>query len=171
MRFALVALLLLTGCSTTEWMPSDVDRNETMSALGSAGYSKVCSAFEGYIRDQYSSSHLIQAVCLAHGVQTTETAVACGDAVQACTTTLPPAAESTLNSILAQARCSTASINPVGCAATVAQLEDCLDALEDKLDALKFGLTCAAVGQTVEADWWRISLPAACQSIKQLCPQ
>ena len=151
-------------------MPADIDRAATVDALGSAGYQRLCSAFESYVRDEYRSSYLIQAVCLAYGIETTQTAVACGDAVQACTSTLPPPAEALLQSILAQASCSSAGIQPTGCAATVAQLLACLEALEDKVAALKFSGVCAAAGQPIDPDWWRVSLPAACVQIRNLCP-
>lgn len=167
----LVMLVVCSGCNVVGgWMPADIDRKETLEALGSAGYQRLCSAFEGYIRDEYRSSYLIQAVCLAHGIQTTDTAVACGEAVQACRTTLPPSAEALLDSILAQASCSTVGVQPTGCSATVAQLAACLEALEDKVDALKFGGVCAAAGEPIDADWWRIALPAACTAIRELCP-
>jgi len=176
MRHSTLVVLLampmsLLGCSKTTWVPEDIDRDATVKALGDAGYQRLCSAFEGYIRDEYRSSYLIQAVCLAHGVQTTHSAVECGYAVQQCTDTLPPAAEALLQSILAQASCSAAEANPTGCSATVAQLLACLDALEDKLAAVKFGLACAAAGEPVDPNWWRIPPPAECLAIRSICPR
>lgn len=171
MRTATLALLLaITGCSSSGWIPPDIEQNEQLQELGAAGYSRLCSAFEGYIRDEYEASHIIQAVCLAHGVSTTDTASACGDAVNACTDNLPPSAEALLQDILAQASCSTVGIDPVGCAATVAQVKSCLDGLEDQLDEVKFSLVCAAAGETFDSAWWHIDLPPACQQLRTLCP-
>lgn len=169
MRLAVVGCLLITGCTST-WMPSDIQSNETLSTLGASGYQRLCDAFEGYVRDEYASNYFVQAICLYEGVTTTTTALECGDAVDACTETMPPAAESLLSAILAQASCSTIGITPTGCVAIVAQVEECLDALESKLKSLEFAATCAVAGQSVDDNWWQISLPAACQSIRTLCP-
>jgi len=161
--------LLVTGC-TSGWMPPDIQSNETLNTLGAAGYQRLCSAFEGYVRDEYSSNYFVQAICLYEGVTTTTSAIECGDAVNACTETMPPAAESLLSAILAQASCSTIGINPTGCAATVAQVKACLDAIEDQLKSLEFAATCAVAGQQVDDNWWRIPLPAACESLRTICP-
>lgn len=169
LRAAWVGLLLL-GCSTSRWMPSDIEQDQQLQALGEAGYQRLCSAFEGYVRDEYEASHLIQALCLAHGIQTTGTASACGDAVNACTDHLPPSAEATLQEILAQASCETVGVAPVGCAATVADIKACLDGLEDQLDEVKFSLVCTAAGQSFDPAWWHIDLPQPCLALRTICP-
>lgn len=110
-------------------------------------------------------------MCLAHAVQTASDAVSCGETVTACTETLPPVAESVLNQILAQGNCSFIEVEPTGCQATVAQLGACLDAVEQRISSVKFGLTCAAVGETVPQDWWKIPTPPECAAIKALCPK
>jgi uncharacterized protein with beta-barrel porin domain len=169
------ATAVLAGCDARPprgaWVPDDVALQAGLGTLGEAGYARLCSALEGYVRDTYRDSHLVQAVCLAHGVQTADTAVACGEAVQACTTSMPPAAEATLQAVLAQASCQALDMEPRGCAATVAQVKACADALEGRLDALKFGLACSAAGERVDPDWWRIRLPAACEELRTLCPR
>jgi len=162
---------LLLGCSGSNWVPQDLEEDEELQAVGAAGYQRLCSAFEGYIRDEYEASHVIQAVCLAHGIQTTTTASACGDAVNACTDNLPPSAEATLQEILAQASCNTLGVDPVGCAATVADAKACLDGLEDQLDEVKFSLVCTAAGETFDDAWWHIDLPPQCQALRTLCPE
>jgi hypothetical protein len=77
MRYASPAALSLLLCAcSTGWLPPDVENDEQLQELGAAGYQRVCDAFESYIRDEYQSSHIIQAVCLAHGIQTTDSAMA-----------------------------------------------------------------------------------------------
>lgn len=154
-----------------KWLPQDIDRDAALEQLGDAGYARVCSAFEDYVREQYRDSHLVQAVCLAHGVQTASDAVTCGETVTACTETMPPAAEAVLDSLLAQGQCSFIEIEPTGCQATVKQLSACLDAVEGKISSVKFGLTCAAVGEPVPQDWWKIPMPGECAALRTLCPK
>lgn len=158
------------ACSGGGWLPADIQRSETLSALGASGYARLCSAFEDYVRDEYRSSYLIQAVCVAYGIQTTSSAQACGDTASVCVNTLPPPAESTLNAILRQASCDTIAVEPAGCAATVAELTACLDALSDKVENIKLTATCAVAGEPLADTWWRLSLPAQCQAIRSRCP-
>jgi hypothetical protein len=169
-RFALLALLAACGgTSGGDWVPSDIDEQQTLDTIGSAGYSRLCSAFEDYVHDQYRSSYLVRAACTAHAIDTTTDAVACGEALDDCLDTLPPAVDSQLDSILAQASCSRVSITPTGCSAKVSQVKACLDALGDQLDEIELAATCAAVGSPVPSDWWMIDTPSACTSLSADC--
>lgn len=166
-------LLLLAACGSSatsgDWLPSDIEESQTLDRLGAAGYQKLCDAFEDYVRDRYRSDRLIQAACVANALQTTSDAVACGAAVESCLDMLPPAVETQLNQILAQASCNTVAVEPTGCSSRVSQLKACLDALGTEVDRIMFSLTCAAVGSPVPADWWMIDPPAACTAIAAEC--
>jgi hypothetical protein len=173
MRHAHLALVFplflgLTACRE-DWMPSDVERGQALDALGEAGYDRLCSEFESYIQEQYTSSELVQGVCLALAVQSSETALACGEAMESCTSEMPAEAKAQLQAILAQASCARTEVEPTGCMATVGELEGCLNALEAKLEALKFGGACAALGEPIDEDWWKLQLPAACLQIQNRC--
>ena len=65
LRFTCLALLVACGSSHSDWVPSDVDTDQTLDRLGDSGYARVCSAFEDYVRDQYRSNYLIKAACTA----------------------------------------------------------------------------------------------------------
>ena len=163
---------MLASCSSNnsgDWVPSDIERDQALSALGSAGYARLCNAFDDYVHDQYRSSYLVQAACTAHALETTADASACGEAVDACLDTLPPVVDQQLDSILAQASCTMVPIDPSACPSTVAALKGCLDALGEQLDQIELSLTCAAFGSPVPANWWRISLPAACTALTDAC--
>lgn len=168
---ALVALIGIAGCpsSSDDWVPSDIDEQQTLDRLGAAGYQRLCGAFDDFVRDQYRSSYLIQAACTAHALQTTDSATACGAAVDACLDDLPAPVEAQLTQILAQADCSAAGVSAAGCSSPVSALTECLDALGSQIDQLQFSLTCAAFGSVVPADWWRISPPAACSTLAERC--
>ncbi len=171
-RFRLALLSLLAACGATsggDWVPSDIDEQQTLDTIGSAGYSRLCSAFEDYVHDQYRSSYLVKAACTAHALNTTSDAVACGEALDDCLDTLPPAVDSELDSILAQASCSRVSITATGCAARVLEVKACLDALGEKLDEIELSATCAAVGSPVPSSWWMISTPNECMSLSTEC--
>jgi hypothetical protein len=169
---ALVMMMGLGACGggrNNDWVPSDIDESKTIDAIGSAGYQKLCSSFDSYVRDQYRSSRLIQAACTANALETTMNATECGEAVDACLDDLPPVVETELNSILSQAGCSAVSISQAGCMSPVSQLTSCLDALGTKVDQIMFSLTCAAFGSPVPPDWWRISPPAECSALSSSC--
>ena len=170
MRIAyLLVVVAACGSSATDWLPSDIDRGQTLDRLGTAGYSRMCQAFEDFVRDEYASSYLVQAACTANALQTTSDAAACGESVDACLDTLPPVVEDQLQTILAQASCSKLELSVTGCAATVLDMKHCLDALSEKLDTIELSATCAAFGSPVPSDWWMISLPAECTSITTDC--
>jgi hypothetical protein len=166
-----ILLLALAGCPSTtgDWVPDDIDEQQTLDRLGAAGYQKVCSAFDDFVRDQYRSNLLIRAVCTAHALQTTENAVMCGEAVDACLDDLPAPAEALLEQILAQADCSAVDAMVTGCSSPVSKLTGCLDELGTKVDQIKLSLTCAAFGSPVPPDWWKISLPPACMALAESC--
>lgn len=164
--------LVFAGCaghSSDDWVPSEIDEQQTLDRLGSAGYAKLCSAFDDYVHDQYRSNYLIKAACTAHALQTTDNATACGAAVDACLDDLPAPVEAQLEQILAQADCTAVSASPGGCSSPVSALTGCLDALGSQLDQIQFSLTCAAFGSPVPADWWRIRPPAACTALAESC--
>ena len=164
-------LLMLVACKTSssdDWVPDDIDENETLDRIGAAGYAKLCSSFEDYVRDMYRGDLLIRAACTAHALESTLDAVACGEAVDACLDDLPPAVESTLEQILDQASCP-ADVAQAGCQSKVSMLTTCLDDLGRKVDQIEFSLTCAAVGSPVPANWWRITPPSSCTSLGQEC--
>ena len=167
-------LWCLAACSSTstpsdDWLPSDVDENATVDAIGDAAFAKLCSAFEDYVRDTYRSNKLVQLACTANALDTTTDAVACGESIDDCLNTLPPVVEQQLDQILDQAGCSALSIAPSGCLAKVAELKGCLDALGEQIDTIELELTCAAVGSPVPDDWWMIDPPAECTSITTDC--
>lgn len=167
MRLPASLLILVAACDVAK--SADLDPEETIDRLGAAGYAKLCSEFEDYVRETYRSNRLIQLACTAEAMQTTPDAVACGEAVDACLDTLPPAVETQLQRILDQAGCGSVAIEPAGCTSKVSQLQGCLDALGDQLDTIQLELTCAAFGSPVPPDWWRIDVPAACASLAQSC--
>ena len=172
--FIMVAVVLGAGCgepggSSTDWVPDDLTSGQTVDEIGDAGYARLCSAFDEWAHDQYRSSYLIQAVCTAKGIENTETASACGDYVQECIDSPPAEAEALLDQILAQAGCTAVAVEPTGCAATVGQVQDCLDGLGAEVEAIEFTLTCAAAGQTLDPGWWMITPPAVCGEIASLC--
>ena len=171
-EIAALSLAALAGCGggADGWLPDDIDREATLAQVGSAGYARLCSAFEDYARDQYTSSYLVQAVCTAIAIETTTTAAACGEQAVACKDNPPPEALAFLDRILAQAGCATVAVEPTGCAATVAQVQQCLDDLGTEVDEIQFTLTCAAAGQMLDDTWWQIALPPACATLKTACP-
>lgn len=171
LRFALIVLI---GCqsgggSSSDWVPDDIDEQQTLDRLGSAGYAKLCSAFSDYVHDQYRSNYLVKAACTAHALQTTTDAVMCGETLDACLGTLPPVVDQQLNMILAQASCPAAGIDPATCGAKVSALTACLDALGEKVDQVMLSLTCAAFGSPVPANWWMIDEPAECAALRSGC--
>jgi hypothetical protein len=170
--FRCVWLVFAIGCqsgSSSDWVPPDIDEQQTLDRLGSAGYAKLCSAFSDYVHDQYRSSYLVKAACTAHALQTTSDAVACGEELEACLSTLPPVVDQQLDSILAQASCSAAAIDPALCTSKVSALTACLDALGEQVDEIEMSLTCAAFGSPVPEDWWQIDEPAACTALRTGC--
>ena len=172
---SLLALVLCVGCGASsstnpgDWVPEDIDEQATLDRIGTAGYQKLCGAFEDYVRDMYRSDRLIQAACTANALQTTADAAACGVAVDMCLDMIPPAVETQLNMILAQAKCSALGVEPTGCQSKVAQMKSCLDALGKKVDQIMFSLTCAAFGSPVPETWWKIEPPAECSAISSQC--
>jgi len=170
LRFTCLALLVACGSSHSDWVPSDVDTDQTLDRLGDSGYARVCSAFEDYVRDQYRSNYLIKAACTADALANTSDAVACGESVDACLDTLPPPVEAQLDAILDQAGCNALDVfSPTGCAAKVSELTACLDALGAALDRIELSATCAAFGSPVPEDWWMIPLPAECSALSAEC--
>jgi hypothetical protein len=175
-RLILVALLTFAiqpGCGESQDVvdkfPDDIDTSLTLDDIGEAGLNKICSTFEGWVLDQYSSTYWVQATCMAAAVDNNEDAGSCGDELQACLDDPPPEVEALIDSIQSQAGCSAIAVEATGCSATVGQVEDCLDALGAALDNVKFTLTCAAAGETLDPDWWVISIPSACTSIEAGC--
>lgn len=170
-KLSLVAVLLGACSSTpsTDWVPSDIDEQQTLDRLGTAGYQRLCGAFDDYVRDQYRSNRLIQAACTVNALETTADAIACGQAVDDCLDDLPPVVESSLDMILGQAGCSAVAASPSSCPSPVSALTDCLDALGSQLDQIQFSLTCAAFGSPVPASWWKISPPSACTALAERC--
>lgn len=150
--------------------PDDIDTGLTLDDLGDSAFNRLCSTFESWVRDQYASSPLAEAVCTHHAIENTETASECADSIQDCLDNPPPEAQALLNTVLTQAGCSAISVTREGCAATVGQIEDCLDALSAALDNLQLTLSCAAAGQTLDPGWYDISTPSACTAIESLCP-
>jgi hypothetical protein len=172
--FVVMAFAIGVGCSepggsSTDWVPDDLTSGQTLDDIGDAGYQRLCSAFDDWAHDQYRSSYLIQAVCTAQGIEHTDTASACGDYVQTCIDSPPAEAEAQLDQILGQAGCAAVSAEPTGCAATVGQVQDCLDGLGAEVEAIQFTLTCAAAGQVLDPGWWMITPPAICGEISSLC--
>jgi len=164
--------VFLIGCqsgSSDDWVPPDIDEQQTLDRLGSAGYAKLCSAFSDYVHDQYRSSYLVKAACTAHALETTTDAVACGEELEMCLDTLPPVVDQQLNSILAQASCSAVGIDPTTCSNKVLALKACLDAMGEKVDELELSLTCAAFGSPVPETWWMIDEPAECAALRSGC--
>lgn len=171
-----VSALALTGCPSssgggddTSWVPSDIDEQATLDQIGSAGYAKLCGAFEDYVHDTYRSQLLVKAACTAHALQTTTDAVTCGAELDACLDTLPPVVDQQLEQILAQASCTRLGVDPNGCPSTVSAVKACLDALGDLVDQVQLSATCAAFGSPVPSDWWMISEPSACASLRTGC--
>ncbi len=166
------ALLVLGACgdrASGDWVPEDIDEQQAIDRIGAAGYAKLCSSFDSYVRDKYRSNRLIQAACIAHALETTSDAAACGQAVDDCLDDLPPVVESQLSQILAQAGCSAVGITQTGCSSPVSALTTCLDDLGERLDTVQLSLTCAAFGSPVPPDWWRITPPASCTSLATDC--
>jgi hypothetical protein len=152
-----------------DWVPADIDRQQTLDALGDAGYQRLCSAARDYALDQYRSSYLIEAVCTAIAIETSETSSDCGDQITECINNPPPAAVAQLDGILAQAGCSTVMLEPMGCAATVSQIEGCIEELGNEVEEIRFNLTCELAGQTVDQSWWRIDVPSSCATLENMC--
>ena len=167
--FVLLAACGGTSSSPGDWVPDDLEESQTLDRIGTAGYAKLCDAFEDYVRDRYRSDRLIQLACTANALQTTSDAVACGTAVDMCLDMLPPAVETQLQMILAQASCEHVAVTPGGCQSTVSQMKSCLDALGSQVDRIMLSLTCAAFGSPVPQDWWKIEPPAACDAIASQC--
>lgn len=170
-RFAI--FVCVVGCNSGgadhDWVPPDIDEQQTLDRLGAAGYQKLCGAFADYVHDQYRSNYLVKAACTAHALQNTTDAVMCGESVDMCLDTLPPVVDQQLNMILAQASCSAAAIDPTLCSSPVSALTACLDALGDKVDELELSLTCAAFGSPVPQDWWMVDEPAECAALRAGC--
>ena len=164
-------ILSLAACKTAsdDWVPSDIDESATIDRLGAAGYGKLCSAFDDYVRDMYRTNILVRAACTAQALQSTETTAQCADSIDACVNDIPEVVETQLTMILAQAQCSAVGVMTDGCSSPVSALTTCLDDLGAQLDNIELQLTCAALGSTVPADWWRISPPSSCQALASGC--
>ncbi len=74
-----------------------------------------------------------------------------------------------LDDILKQAGCNTVDVERSGCLATVGQIRDCLDDLNGGVSELRYTLTCAAVGEPLDDDWWKIDMPQSCTTIENAC--
>jgi len=168
-RLALLGLALAACKTSGDWVPADVDESETIDALGAAGYAKVCSAFDDFVRDQYRTNILIRAACTAQALQSTETTAACADYIDDCVNDIPAVVESQLSSILAQASCPAVGVMTNGCSSPVSALTTCLDDLGAQLDNIKLQLTCAALGSPVPSDWYKISPPSSCTALASGC--
>lgn len=168
-RLSLVILIAACKSGSGDWVPDDIDEQETIDKLGAAGYAKLCSSFDDYVRDMYRSNLLVRAACTAHALETTANATECGEAVDACLDDLPPVVESQLMSILAQASCPAVEIAQGGCSSPVSALTTCLDDLGAQLDTIKLSVTCAAFGSPVPPDWWQISPPSSCSALASGC--
>jgi hypothetical protein len=170
-RLLLLSVLSLAACKTSsgDWVPSDVDESETLDKLGAAGYAKVCSSFDEYVRDVYRTNILVRAACTAQALQSTDTTTACADYIDDCVNDIPAVVETQLTMILAQANCSAVGVMTDGCSSPVSALTTCLDDLGAQLDNVKLQLTCAALGSMVPADWWKISPPSSCQALASGC--
>lgn len=170
-RRLLLSVLALSACKTAseDWVPSDIDESQTIDRLGAAGYAKLCSSFDDFVRDQYRTNLLVRAACTAHALQSTETTAECADSIDACVNDIPSVVETQLEMILAQADCAAVGVMTNGCSSPVSALTTCLDDLGAQLDNIKLQLTCAALGSTVPQDWWRISPPASCTALASGC--
>lgn len=166
-----MTLMSATACndSSEQWVPSDVDTSTTVDRLGSAGYSKLCSAFADHVRDMYRSNKLVQAACTVKALQTTSDATSCGDSVASCVDAVPPEVESLVSQALAQAGCQSLHIDPGSCGVSVSTLTNCLDALGAELDRAQYSVTCAAFGSPVPSNWDKVDLPSACSSLISQC--
>lgn len=174
-----LVLLCLFGCEAAkdvdppdppvDWVPEDIDIDAAIDTLGTAGFAKLCGAFEDYVRDMFRSNRLIQLACTAEALDTTADAEACALSIDACVNMLPPAVESQLDTILDQAGCAALDVVPSGCPSPVSALKGCLDALSAQLDLIELELTCAAIGSPVPDDWWMIDPPAACMQLQEAC--
>jgi hypothetical protein len=166
-RLVLLAALSLTACKegAGDWVPDDVDESETIDKLGAAGYGKVCSAFDDFVRDQYRTNLLVRAACTAQALRSTETTAECADSIDACVNDIPEVVETQLDTILAQASCPAVGVMTAGCSSPVSALTTCLDDLGAQLDNVKLQLTCAALGTPVPQDWYKISPPASCTAL------
>lgn len=167
----LLCVLALAGCKegSDDWVPSDVDESETIDTLGAAGYAKVCSAFDEFVRDQYRTSLLIRAACTAQALRSTETTAECADSIDACVNDIPQVVEMQLEMILAQASCPAVGVMTAGCSSPISALTTCLDDLGAQIDDIKLQLTCAALGSPVPENWYRISPPASCTALASGC--
>jgi hypothetical protein len=169
-RLLLLSVLALAACkSSDDWVPSDVDESETIDKLGAAGYAKVCSAFDDFVRDMYRTNVLVRAACTAQALQSTETTTECADYIDDCVNDIPAVVETQLQAILAQADCTAVGVMTDGCSSPVSALTTCLDDLGAQLDNVKLQLTCAALGSTVPPDWWKIMAPSSCTALASGC--
>lgn len=155
--------------SEDDWVPPEIDESETLDKLGAAGYGKVCSAFDDFVRDQYRTNLLVRAACTAQALHSTETTAECAESIDACVNDIPAVVETQLAMILAQASCAAAGVMTAGCSSPVSALTTCLDDLGAELDNIKLQLTCAALGTTVPEGWYRISPPASCTALASGC--
>ena len=157
------------GGGSDDWLPDDIDTDATLERAGDSAYRRVCSSFENYVLDIYRTSYLVEAVCTADAIATTEDAASCGDAIDTCKNTPPAEVTAAVDTILAQAGCSAVELTLPGCLAKVSDLAACLTDLEDEVKDLRFDLTCAAAGQPLDESWWRIPLPESCAQLDQEC--
>ena len=156
---------------SSDWFPSDVEEDATLSAAGDAAAAKVCDAFEDYLLDQYRGSLFVRVACTALGIENTDTAAACGDFVDDCINNPPEQVQSTVSSIVASAGCSAvADYESTGCSKTISDLRACLDAVEREVTELEYTITCALAGQPLPAGSLTIDQPAECASIENACP-
>ena len=168
-------LAVACGCSgggTTSELPkfpSDIDSGLTLDHVGEAGLREVCSTFETWLLDQYRSSHLTQLGCLARAVENTNDAVACGEQLKMCIDNPPAEIGVLVQDVIDQAGCGAFTVSASGCEATVSQVYVCLEALADEVDRVQHSVTCAAVGEPLPSDWWRLSLPGACSTLEAEC--
>jgi hypothetical protein len=171
--FLVLGCLSISGCDETtstasDKFPDDIEDSITLDELGAAGYAKLCSTFEDYLYDQYSGSYFVQAMCTADAVENSADAESCGDSIETCLATPPPAIQSGIDSVLGQAGCSALLVDSEGCTATVRAAKQCLEDLESEVKNVRFTLTCAAFGQSLD-DWDVLELPASCMAIENNC--
>lgn len=167
---ALVSLmgLLISGCSSS-WVPSDLHPEDRLSDIGSSGYRRICSSYRDAIHERYDDAKLRELVCIAYGVETSDSVTACRERAERCLDRMPDRAEDRLEDVLEQAHCNRLNLSVSGCRVTVAELVTCLDELELGLTQVGFDQTCQDVGAPFDDRWWRVPLPQSCQEVRDRC--
>lgn len=159
----LATLLLLGGC--TSGYSSGVDGNKPFNTLTPAEATSACVSFADYLDGQLSVSRQREITCTVGALGATTNPEDCRANVTACLAGDP-------DPIFGSIDCSS-SMTSTSCAATVGQVEGCINAeipvYVDRLDMIR----CEIAGNIPELQRLMETppVPVECSSLGSVCPE